>query len=131
MILFLIETARLKLRTTKAIQLSIFIGWLIIILGSWIGGQMIGQLAHNVGVVDGGAGLPLVNWSTVGGDLRIAHFFGLHGIQFLPLFAFSLSRKRNISTRIQIIATSIMGLLYAGWIAFTYFQAMDGIAFVG
>jgi hypothetical protein len=55
---------------------------------------MIGQGAHAVGVPDGGPGLPFVNWSTDGGDLRIAHGMGLHGIQILPLFAYLLGRVK-------------------------------------
>jgi hypothetical protein len=89
--------------------------------------QLIGQMAHNVGVADGGAGLPLVNWSTVGGDLRVAHFFGLHGIQLIPLFAVWVSNKWNISNRIQVLAVTIFGLLYMAWIGFTFYQASLGI----
>jgi len=121
---------RLKLKTTKAMQWAILLGWIIIVVGSWIGGQMISQMSHNIGVADGGAGLPLVNWSTVGGDLRIAHFFGLHGIQIIPLFAFMLSNTWKTSNRNQIIAVSIFGLLFASWIGFTFYQAHQGIPLI-
>ena len=130
MVFFIFETVRLKMKTPKSVQWAIFLGWIIVVVGSWVGGQMISQMAHNVGVADGGAGLPLVNWSTIAGDLRIAHFFGLHAIQILPLFALWVSKKWNNNTRTQLVAVTIFGLLYASWIAFTFHQAKQGIALI-
>ncbi len=130
MILFIIDTIRLKLKTTRSIQYAILIGWLIVFFGSWIGGQMISQMAHNVGAPDGGDGLPLVNWSTISGDLRVAHFFGLHGIQIIPLFALWVSKKWRVSNTKQIITILFFGLLYAGWIGFTFYQAKQGMPFL-
>lgn len=130
MLLFIIDTIRLKLKTEKSIQWAILLGWIIVVVGSWIGGQMISQMSHNVGVVDGGVGLPLVNWSTIGGDLRIAHFFGLHSIQIIPIFAFLLSKKWKTSHKNQIVMVTIFGLIYAFLIGFVFYQAKQGIPFI-
>lgn len=130
MVLFVFDTIRLKLKTQKSIQWAILLGWIIIIVGSWIGGQMISQMSHNVGVADGGEGLPIVNWSTVAGDLRIAHFFGLHGLQIIPVVAFFLSKKWKSTQRKQIIAVTIFALAYASWIGFVFYQAKHGIPLI-
>jgi len=130
MILFLIETIRLKLKTTKTTQIALLCGWIIIIVGSWVGGEMISQLSHNVGVNDGGEGLPLVNWSTKGGDLRVAHFFGLHGIQVIPLIGLWLQNKLGGSSNKTIIITIAFAILYAAWIGFTFYQAKQGIPLI-
>ncbi len=129
MVLFIFDTIRLKLNTSKAMQWGILLGWTIVLFGSWVGGQMIGQVAHNVGVADGGPGLPLVNWSTRGGDLRIAHFFALHAIQIIPLFALWVSKKRR-SGRAQIIAVTVFALLFALWIGYIFYQAKQGIPMI-
>ena len=126
-LVFLIDTARLKLYTGKGMQWAIFLGWCMVFFGSWVGGQMIGQMAHNVGVADGGAGLPLVNWSTLGGDLRIAHFFSLHAIQIIPLFAVVASKRWKTSNRNQLIAITLFALLFAFWIGYVFYRANQGL----
>ena len=130
MILFLIDTIRLRLNTTKTTHVAILMGWIIVIVGSWVGGEMIAQLSHNVGVNDGGAGLPLVNWSTKGGDLRIAHFFGLHGIQIIPLVGLWIQNKLGGSSSKTIVLTMAFGILYVAWIGYTFYQAKQGIPLV-
>jgi hypothetical protein len=50
--------------------------------------------AHTVGAPDGGPGLPVTGWSADHGDLRAAHFLGMHGLQMLPLLAWWIARRR-------------------------------------
>ena len=130
MVFFIVETIRLRLKTPRHVQWGILLGWLVVLFGSYVGGQMIGQMSHNVGVADGGEGLPVINWSTIAGDLRIAHFFGLHGIQIIPLFAVVLTRKWNASGMAKNITVILFGLLYASWIAFTFYQAKQGMPLI-
>ncbi len=64
----------------------------IFLLAAYSGFAMGGRMQHSVGGADGGAGLPVVNWSTQHGDLRVAHFFALHALQTLPVVAWALHR---------------------------------------
>ncbi|MEV4656950.1 hypothetical protein [Micromonospora sp. NPDC049301] len=73
--------------------------------------------AHAVGVLDGGPGLPVVGWSTTGGDLRIGHFVGLHALQALPILAILLTRflgtrlDERTRARLVVVAGGAYGVL--------------------
>lgn len=85
--------------------------------------------AHSVGLADGAAGLPILNWSTVGGDLRIPHFVGIHAMQVLPLVAFAASRTRlRAGARAGLVV--VAGAAYGGLIALLTWQALRGQSIV-
>jgi hypothetical protein len=98
---------------------GIRLGLLLFIIFSLEGGLMVGLLKHTVGGPDGEPGLPLVNWSTEYGDLRIAHFIGIHSLQVLPLFGHYISK-----TKMQTILFSAAYFLLASAL---FLQAMKGI----
>ncbi len=92
-------------------------------------GEMPYAGAHSVGVEDGGPSLPLVGWSTTGGDLRIPHFVGLHALQVIPLIAWQLTRRRAIirwgeGQRLALIW--VAGASYFGLIGLLTWQALRG-----
>jgi hypothetical protein len=82
--------------------------------------------AHSVGVPDGGPGLPIVGWSTVGGDLRVAHFFGLHALQVLPFIGWLLARRSNLGARQRLLLVWTSGLAYLGLVVILTWQALRG-----
>lgn len=85
--------------------------------------------AHSVDVADGGPGLPFLGWSTTGGDLRVAHFIGMHGLQLLPLLAVVLGlapRTARLAERTRVHLVLLAAFAYAGAYALTLWQALRG-----
>src|SRR4051794_3777159 len=84
-------------------------------------GSMPAAGAHAVGVPDGGPGLPLLGWSTTGGDLRIGHFVGLHALQGLPLLALVLIvlAGRVAVLREARVRARLVGVAGAAWAGLT------------
>lgn len=102
---------------------GIRLGLIAFVLFGFEGGVMGGLLSHSVGGPDNAGGWPIVHWNTAYGDLRIAHFFGLHSLQVLPLFGYFFQRKPSIfwasgllylAAAIGLLIRALMGLP-PGW----------------
>jgi hypothetical protein len=106
---------------------SIRIGLVIFLVGGLIGSIMINNSAHTIGAPDGGPGVPLLNWSTVAGDLRVAHGIALLALQAIPLIGFGLSRWQLLrTTSAKAVALGAASGLYLYLVFSTYQMAVEG-----
>jgi hypothetical protein len=74
---------------------GIRLGIILFVIFAFEGGIMASQLSHTVGAPDGGPGMAIVNWSKQYGDLRVAHFIGIHSLQLIPLFGYYIARNNR------------------------------------
>jgi hypothetical protein len=72
-------------------------------------------------------GLPILGWSTTGGDLRVSHFFATHAMQVLPLVGLAADRLAPVMARPAVLAASVAGIAL---VAATFFQALAGQPFI-
>lgn len=99
-------------------------GLTLFLAGTLLGGAMLRLGQHTVGAPDGGPGLPGLGWSTRAGDLRIAHFLGIHALQALPLLGWVLSRWQPHQAA---VLTGVGALAYAALVVVLFVRALNGV----
>jgi hypothetical protein len=108
---------------------GIRLGLLMLLAASAEGVRIVAQGGHTVGAHDGGPGLPLINWSTSHGDLRVAHFFALHALQIFPLAALALATTR-LRQQLQLSLLFAFSIAYSAGVWWLFVQAVSGLPFV-
>jgi hypothetical protein len=93
-------------------------------------GVMVAQGQSVVGVAPGGPGLPVLNWSTTGGDFRVAHFLGIHALQILPIAGWLIDRLKGLPRQAKPTAVVAVCAGYVLLMGFVFMQAMNGVPLV-
>lgn len=94
-----------------------------------LAGELASMDSHWIGGTPSDAnGLWPFGWSRDGGDLRVAHFFSLHAMQFIPLAAVLTLPKRLASN--PRVCAGALSLVYCSLILYVYFQAKQGMPFL-
>lgn len=100
-----------------AIRLSI----VIFVIFSFEGFAMGSRLSHTVGLENDNSNLFIVGWSKTVGDLRVAHFIGMHALQVIPVISYYILKNTK--------ATILIAILYFLLAFYTLFQALSGKPF--
>jgi hypothetical protein len=97
-----------------AIRLSI----VLFVVFSFEGFAMGSRLSHTVGAANDNSNILIVGWSKTFGDLRVAHFIGMHALQIIPIVSYHLLKNTKLTIAL-VIGYGFLALL-------TLIQALKG-----
>ncbi|VXC87249.1 hypothetical protein [Sphingomonas sp. AX6] len=107
-------------------RLAVVMGLVLtVLLGGVLGGYMSATGAHDVGAR--GGTLAMTGWNRTGGDLRVAHFLGLHASQILPVAAIVIG---VVLPRGRQMAVAVVAALVVAATLFAFTQAVSGRPFL-
>jgi hypothetical protein len=91
---------------------------ILFVIFSFEGFAMGSRLSHTVGAPNDNSNLFILGWSKTVGDLRVAHFIGMHALQVLPVLSFYVLKNTKL--------TIVVALLYGLLALLTLIQALKG-----
>jgi hypothetical protein len=101
---------------------AIRFGIILFVIFAFEGFAMGGRLSHSVGAINDNSNLYILAWSMKYGDLRIAHFIGMHALQVLPIVSYYLLKNTKLTIGLSIVY-GLLALL-------TLIQALNGKPFI-
>jgi hypothetical protein len=103
---------------------AVVIGLLMtFVLGGGLGGYMSSQAGHSVGME--GGHVPVFGWNRSGGDLRIAHFMGIHAEQAIPIL---VAMAAPLAARLRWLVLAGGVTVYIAATLEVFAQAVEGRA---
>lgn len=111
--------SRLASEPARVLRWGVCVGTFAGLVGTaWVGQQLGSNPAHYPsGAEDAASRLPVVGWSTERGDLRIAHFVGMHAMQGLFVLALLCAWRPGRWARAVLVVVG------AAWVAATVLLA--------
>jgi hypothetical protein len=97
---------------------AIRFGLIVFVIFSFEGFVMGSRLSHTVGAANDNSNWWILGWSKSFGDLRVAHFVGMHALQVLPLVSYYLLKNTKW--------TFLLAVFYFLLATTTFVQAIQG-----
>jgi hypothetical protein len=82
---------------------AIRLGIVVFVIFSFQGFAMGSRLNHSVGALNDNSNLFILGWSKTVGDLRVAHFIGMHALQVLPLLSLYVLRNTKLTMLVSVL----------------------------
>lgn len=82
---------------------AIRLGIIIFVIFSFEGFAMGSRLNHSVGALNDNSNWFIFGWSKTVGDLRVAHFIGMHALQVIPILSYYILKNTKLTVGLSLV----------------------------